>query len=533
MSKTTPMLWITRAVFVVSAAALVVCGWAKVGQDSAVPLLMVFIAAAVCLAFWDASRLLMSLIFLAPFGPEYSLATLQGGASRIQSSGYANAFSFSAALYDFVIGALAIAWLVRRWRKEVALVFPAPLRWAFIYVGWVAISLAYASVFITSTSQVIVRDPILGFDYSFALGPAQIAVAFLYAIKLAEVMLVGLFAATFYRSDTPVEDVARYLVSAGVLLAVVGTFHTIRIQNALPGLGWPSVRLDDGVFLIMAIGTALLLLTDARRRPWLTAGNLLAVLVMAFFVSLIGKRGAALGVFSVTLTTLVFSWRNRMVVAGAVLGAGVLAINPAPLGAYLFRATTSAEPAPTLIAKEPILNPLIRRSVEGPKSDFGEGIGWSHSGAYTIADDSVLNWINRKIGFDYSIKNRVIQQLRAFRFFREHMISGVGFHTSVYRGIGITDNQAMSTAVETGIIGVLLLAGAVLSTLALAWRGLKSRTREGVFFGKLVLATAMGLLAVSLSSEVLYLYRAMVSFWFVVGIAWFVIERHPAKARPA
>ncbi len=535
-------LWIARVVFACSAGALVSCGWVGVGQSLTAPLLMVFIFTAVWLAFRDTSQLLMSLLFLAPVGPEYSLATLHGGSVRIQSSGYANVFSISVALYDFLIAALAIAWLVRCWRKEVPRVLPSPLRWAFAYVAWIAISLAYAAAFITSTSQILVQDPILGFQYSFALGPAQMAVAVLNAIKLAEVMFVGVLAAALFRSTRSVADVSAHLILAGLLVASVGTIHTVLVQNELPALRWPSVRLDDGVFLFMAIGAALLLIGN---KGWLwrrTFSYLGSLLVMAFFVSLMGKRGAALGLFGIALSTLAFAWKSPMAAVGSALVIALLLVNPAPFAArVLDTAATVAEwtSGPNhsenawrsrVARKETLLNPLLHRSLQGPKSDFGEGIGWSHSGAYTISEDHILNRINRKIGLDYSIKHRVIQQLRAFEFFREHMITGVGFHTSVYRGIGITDNQLMSTAVETGAIGVLLVAGVAWSLCALAWRGTKGGKPEAVFFGKLLFTTIIGLFAVSLSVEVLYLYRAMVSFWLIVGIAWCVIEGHASDA---
>jgi hypothetical protein len=621
--------------FIASATGLVVSGWARVGNPAIlVPGLVVFVGSALVLAFRDPMWLLLALITLAPVSPEYSVATLSGGGARIQFSGYANVFSISIALYDLVILALAIGWVRWMHQKRPVLVPPATL-WMLMYVIWSTVSLAFAARFITSTTRVIITDPILGFEYAFAVNAQQTAVAFLYLAKLAEVVLVGIFAATFFNKSIDFDVLARRFMWAGLMLAVVGIFHTVRVQSALPGIGWPSVRLDDGVFVLMAICACVLLIERHSRDNSQLAPIIFALLAMAFFVSLMGKRGAVLGVITAVLTLSLLSSKNRQVLAAVVLAGGILIVNPAPIRGLLLdvgifaadsasraqsallvvldrpRRVTSAgdvtqrsapvevsEASPRVASPSPVpapspsrvspasptmptasttseintkkppvapvdssedtshprssnvsrlrpvaptahtiaptepakevhgfFNPIIRRSIEGPKSDFGEGIGWAHHGAYRIESDSLLNRINRRIGFDYSIKHRVVQQLRALTFFQEYPVSGVGFRTAVYRGIGMTDNQFISTAVETGAVGVMLLAVILWSLARTAVSALRQPTGDAPLFGKLLVASSAGLLVISVSVETLYLYRPMIAFWAALGIAWAATRR--------
>lgn len=293
----------------------------------------------------------------------------------------------------------------------------------------------------------------------------------------------------------------RFLRFAGALAAVMFVLAETHVR--ITGTALPRLPLldfgemgSDAATLFPSLGLLGLAMetTRPRRRPTVLAAS--AMLVLAHLAS--PQRAARLGLaVALVAFLLVLCWprRRRFVARGGdllVVGMCLAAVVAGPV----FARSLSGGPAPSVAASVPFLDltaqaidPTYRQgSVE---SRYNE---WAVARPL-IAERPVIGWGVGRTFVHYDVG------------------------TGTFIDYDLTNNIGLDLLLRSGIVGLLLFAGAVAGTLVAAWR---AWTRAGPDAAALLAAMAgavlVGLLAKGMVESILNEYRLTPLLGLLAGL---------------
>lgn len=104
-----------------------------------------------------------------------------------------------------------------------------------------------------------------------------------------------------------------------------------------------------------------------------------------------------------------------------------------------------------------------------------------------------------------------------------HAILGVGYKTLPYSDfIGrpvVADNAYLSSLLETGLVGLVLLFLFHVAILRMGWRAARSSNRRAAFYGTWITCFWAGEMVQMLSGELLTYWRVLPAYFWVLGMA--------------